>query len=178
VQRLTGVAIRRCCLHYSAPCPRSPLVCGHVVVSMGRDPEATWTAVHPPAVSRQRSADALLQHPFGILLRRPLDDRSGALRPAAVFGAVGRKEAVRLQGEPRPPVVVVSPGGRNRCGSPPPGTRQAGQPHDPRLGAQPKVSTTLPPQAQKPWACTRSRLSFPDRITDVRSAVPSKIVWC
>jgi hypothetical protein len=62
---LTGVAIRRCGLHYSAPCPRSPLVCEHVVVSIGRDPEATWTVVPPPAVSRQRSADAVLQHPFG-----------------------------------------------------------------------------------------------------------------
>jgi hypothetical protein len=36
--------------------------------------------------------------------------RSGALRPAAVFGAVGGMEAVRLQGEPpTPPPVVVSP---------------------------------------------------------------------
>jgi hypothetical protein len=28
--------------------------------------------------------------------------------------------------------------------------------------------------AQKPWACTRSRLTFADRLADVRSAVPSK----
>ena len=75
---------------------------------------------------------------------------------------------------PDPPPVVVSPLGAQPARSPPPGTRQAGQPHDPRLGDQPTVGTTLPPQAQKPWACTRSRLSFPDRLADVRSAVPSK----
>jgi hypothetical protein len=79
-------------------------------------------------------APASIRDPSASPARRPSTGtaRSGALRPAAVFGAVGRKEAVRLQGEPRPP-VVVSPGGRNRCGSPPPGTRQAGQPQVSRM---------------------------------------------
>ncbi len=45
-----------------------------------------------------------------------------------------------------------------------------------------RSAQTLPPHAQKPWACTRSRLSFPDRLADVRSAVTfgwsnMSIVW-
>ena len=91
-----------------------------------------------------------------------------------MFGAVGGWKPYGSRVNPDPPGGGESPAGaigvdllRQEPG------KQVSR-HDPCLGDRPTVSTTLPPQAQKPWACTRSRLSFPDRLADVRSAVPSK----
>jgi hypothetical protein len=74
---------------------------------MGRDPEATWTAVPPPAVSRQRWADAVLLRPFGLLLRRPLDDRLSALLWAA-SGRRLRGAATSNEGFQQGDVVIVA----------------------------------------------------------------------
>ena len=65
------------------------------------------------SVARTATRSDYLTDPASSANSRPSTGtaRSGALRPAAVFGAVGGMEAVRLQGEPRPRPPVVSPRG-------------------------------------------------------------------
>jgi hypothetical protein len=101
--------------------------------------------------------------------------RSGASRPAAVFGAVGGMQPGGSRVNPDP-----APGGGE---SPARATgvallrREPGKQVShmtPISGIGDRSAQTLPPQAQKAWACTRSRLGFPDRLADVRSAIPSK----
>jgi hypothetical protein len=74
VQRLTGVAIRRCCLHYSAPCPRSPLVCGPWLSRWGPTPRRPGRGASAgsfeTAVGRCR-APASIRDPYASPARRP-----------------------------------------------------------------------------------------------------------
>jgi hypothetical protein len=108
----------------------------------------------------------------GALISRPSTGRPGPAPCAARRRCSAPSAGWKPYGLPRvnPAPGGGESGGRNRCRSPPPGTPQAGQPHYPRLGDRPTVSTTQPPRAQKPWACTRSQLFRPARRCEIRGS--------